>query len=351
MGGLIKFLPFTYSVLLVGTLSLLATPFITGFYSKDLILELSFARYNFSGIYAFILGSITAGFTAFYSFRLINLVFFTIPNGPQKSYLNSHEANLSVIIPLFILSLFSIGFGFLISDLFTGLGSDFFGNSLFIHPNNISIIEAEFSLSLIVKFLPLIFTFIGSLSAILIYNFFPHILIDITDISIVRKLYSFFNGKYYFDIIYNKYIISKGLQFSYTISKHLDRGVIELVGPYGLTNLLSNLSIKISKLDTGIITTYGTYFIISVIFLIYFIFGSTLISSDIIDFRFLIILFYTLILDIFTNEKNQTFNPLSSKNIDKKYSNLSFSKSDNSRLKNKKELVRYYHSLGTRNKK
>src|SRR5690242_8297589 len=61
MGGLIKFLPFTFSVILVGTLSLLAIPFLTGFYSKDLILELAFGQYNFSGTYAFILGSITAG--------------------------------------------------------------------------------------------------------------------------------------------------------------------------------------------------------------------------------------------------------------------------------------------------
>src|SRR5215470_3976752 len=75
MGGLIKILPFTYSAILVGTFSLLATPFLTGFFSKDLIIELAYGRYNLSGTYAFILGSITAGLTAFYSFRLINLVF------------------------------------------------------------------------------------------------------------------------------------------------------------------------------------------------------------------------------------------------------------------------------------
>ncbi len=56
MGGLIKFLPFTYSVMLTGSLSLLATPYLTGFYSKDLILELAYGQYNFSGIYAYILG-------------------------------------------------------------------------------------------------------------------------------------------------------------------------------------------------------------------------------------------------------------------------------------------------------
>jgi NADH-ubiquinone oxidoreductase chain 5 len=166
MGGLIKFLPFIYSVMLVGTLSLLAMPFMSGFFSKDLILELAFGHYNFSGMYAYILGSITAGITAFYSFRLISLVFLTTPNGNKQSYLNSHESNLVVIIPLFILSLFSIFFGFIFSDLFVGVGSDFFGNSLFIHPNNISIIEAEFSLPLIIKLFPVIFSLLGATLAI-----------------------------------------------------------------------------------------------------------------------------------------------------------------------------------------
>src|ERR1700712_2354322 len=126
MGGLLKFLPFTYSVMLVGTLSLLATPFLTGFYSKDLILELAYGQYSFSGMYAYILGSITAGITAFYSFRLISLVFLTVPNGQKESYLHSHESNLAVIIPLLILALFSIFFGYVFSDLFVGVGSDFF---------------------------------------------------------------------------------------------------------------------------------------------------------------------------------------------------------------------------------
>jgi NADH-ubiquinone oxidoreductase chain 5 len=148
LGGIIRFLPFTYSAILVGSLSLLATPFLTGFYSKDLIIELAYGTYSFSGIFAFILGSATAGLTAFYSFRLISLVFLTVPNGPMNSYNNSHEANNAVILPLFVLALFSIFFGYFISDMFAGIGSDFFGNAIFIKPNNISLVEAEFSLPL-----------------------------------------------------------------------------------------------------------------------------------------------------------------------------------------------------------
>src|SRR6201990_3313175 len=178
MGGLIKFLPFTYSAMLAGSLSLLATPFLTGFYSKDLILELAYGQYSFSGMYAYILGSITAGITAFYSFRLISLVFLTYPNGQKNSYLNSHESKLAVIIPLLLLALFSIFFGFIFSDLFVGMGSDFFDNSLFVLPNNVNLIEAEFSLNIIIKLLPFILSLLGAFLAIILYNLQPHFIIN-----------------------------------------------------------------------------------------------------------------------------------------------------------------------------
>jgi len=79
-------------------------------------------------------------------------VFLTVPNGNKISYINSHEANLSVIIPLFILALFSIFFGYLFSDLFVGMGTDFFGNSIIIQPNNISLIDTEFSINTIINY-------------------------------------------------------------------------------------------------------------------------------------------------------------------------------------------------------
>jgi NADH-ubiquinone oxidoreductase chain 5 len=307
MGGLIKFLPFTYSVMLVGTLSLLASPWLTGFYSKDLIIELAYGQYSFSGIYAYILGSITAGFTAFYSFRLISLVFLTVPNGPKNVYLNSHEANLSVIIPLFILALFSIFFGFIFSDLFVGIGSDFFGNSLFIHPKNISLIEAEFSLPLIIKLLPAILSLLGATLAIFLYNYSSHIIINITETYLGRKIYTFLNGKYFFDIIYNNYFITEGLKLGYNISKILDKGVIELIGPYGLSSSLTNTGINISKLDTGIITTYSLYITLGLLSLLFLIFAPILVNTSLLSEIRLIIIYISsliLILSIFKYHKN-----------------------------------------------
>jgi NADH-ubiquinone oxidoreductase chain 5 len=297
MGGLIKFLPFTYSVMLAGSLSLLATPYLTGFYSKDLILELAYGQYSFSGMYAFILGSITAGITAFYSFRLISLVFLTNPNGQKQSYLNSHESNLTVIIPLLTLALFSIFFGYVFSDLFVGVGSDFFGNSLFIHPNNISIIEAEFSINPVIKLLPAILSLTGATLAILLYHISPEFIIGLTDNSLGRKCYSFLNGKYYFDVLYNHFIVSAGLILGYNISKQIDRGAIELLGPYGLAKAFTNTGMNIAKLDTGIITTYSLYITIGLLSLLFLVFAPVLIDTSMIsEIRLIIIYFASLIL-------------------------------------------------------
>ena len=328
MGGLIKFLPFTYSVMLTGSLSLLATPFLTGFYSKDLILELAFGQYSFSGMYAYILGSITAGITAFYSFRLISLVFLTTPQGNKESYLNSHESKLAVIVPLLILAIFSIFFGFLFSDLFVGLGTDFWANSVFTHPNNISLVEAEFSLNPIIKLLPAILSFSGAALAIYLYHIQPIFLINLKfnwnrngnenayaynnsnslapftnrryknslsglsfdpltgdkrvnsrNINYIgignigKSIYTFLNGKYFFDTIYNQYFITNGFKLGYTISKEIDRGAIEFLGPYGLSNYFYNTGKNLAKLDTGIITTYSLYITLGLLALLFLVFA------------------------------------------------------------------------------
>nr|YP_010759108.1 NADH dehydrogenase subunit 5 [Hericium alpestre]WEX32022.1 NADH dehydrogenase subunit 5 [Hericium alpestre] len=305
LGGLIKFLPFTYSAMLVGSLSLLATPWLTGFYSKDLIIELAYGQYSFSGTYAYLLGSITAGLTAFYSFRLISLVFLTVPNGSKQSYLHSHEANLAVIIPLFLLALFSIFFGFIFSDLFVGMGTDFFGNAIFIKPNNISIIEAEFSLPLLIKLLPALLSLAGASLAIYLYHFSPIFINELTDFNLGRKIYTFLNGKYFFDIIYNNFIISKGLELGYIISKFLDRGIVEKVGPYGLTNTLNDTSKNISSLDTGIITTYALYFTVSLLSLLFIVFAPILLDTSYLnEIKLLIINLASLIIVLYPSNSN-----------------------------------------------
>ena len=295
LGGLIKFLPVTYSLMMVGTLSLMALPFVSGYYSKDLILELAYGRYSFSGIYAFILGSLTALLTAFYSFRLISLVFLTKPNGPKQSYLNSHESSFIIIVPMLVLALFSIFFGYIFSDLFVGIGTDFFtgkaSDALYIHPNNITLVEAEFSLPLLIKLLPTILSISGGLLAIYMYNKDIYFIIKLTETAFISKLYTFLNSKYFFDVIYNNYIITKGFKFGYKVSEELDKGVIELVGPYGLSNLLTNSAKNIAKLDTGLIPSYIIYIISGFMFLILFTFAPFVLNNSYTDSILLLILY------------------------------------------------------------
>jgi NADH-ubiquinone oxidoreductase chain 5 len=235
--------------------------------------------------------------TAFYSFRLISLTFLGYPNANKNNYLNVHEADIFVIIPLFILSLFSIFFGYIASDIYTGLGSDFMGASLFQHPSNITLVEAEFSLPIFIKLLPAILTLMGASCALLFYHKYYLFLIGLTNSKLGITLYTFLSGKYLIDIIYNNYFIQGGLQVGYNISKLLDRGIIELIGPFGLASVLKNTGDNVAKLDTGIVTTYALYIVLGLITLVFLLFAPILFNSSfLIEIRLIILYLSTLFL-------------------------------------------------------
>jgi len=134
MGNLIQLLPFIYISFLIGSLALAGFPFLSGFYSKDYILESSIIHYSLTSNIAFWFGCISAFFTAFYSFRLIFLVFFNTNNSYKKIIQKIQESNWYITFSLLFLLINSILIGYLIKDLITGLGSNFLGNSIFIFP-------------------------------------------------------------------------------------------------------------------------------------------------------------------------------------------------------------------------
>src|SRR5437764_3478770 len=125
-GGLKNFLPITYSVMLIASFSLVAFPFMTGFYSKDFILESTYGQFYFSGIAVYFIASIGAIFTTLYSVKILYLTFLSNPNGPLINYKIIHEAHFFMSLPLILLAIFSIFFGYITKDLFIGLGSVFF---------------------------------------------------------------------------------------------------------------------------------------------------------------------------------------------------------------------------------
>ncbi|HXT83313.1 MAG TPA: NADH-quinone oxidoreductase subunit L [Verrucomicrobiae bacterium] len=124
-GGLLQLLPYTSIMLMIGSLSLMGLPFLTGFYSKDLILELAYAKYTVSGHFVYWVGLITAFFTSFYSYRVFYLTFISKNNSYRKVAQNIHELPKKMAFALAILALGSIFLGYLIKDLFVGLGTDF----------------------------------------------------------------------------------------------------------------------------------------------------------------------------------------------------------------------------------
>jgi NADH-ubiquinone oxidoreductase chain 5 len=160
------------------------------------------------------------------------------------------------------------------------MGSDFLANSVFIHPNNITLVEAEFSIPLLYKLLPSILSIVGAAAAIYFYNISPKFLIDLTDIKVLRKIYIFLNGKFLLDVILNQLIIAPSMKLGYTVTKVLDRGVIESVGPYGLASVLSNTGLNISKLDTGIVTSYALYIVLGFISILFIVLLPIFISND-----------------------------------------------------------------------
>ena len=270
MGGLLNFLPFTYGMIMIGSLALMGFPFLTGFYSKDVILELAYGSFTIEGHFAHWLGCISAFFTAFYSFRLICLTFLKEPNASRKIMEGVHEAPFAMALPLFLLSIGSIFIGFITKDMMIGLGTDFWGNSLFVLPENAFILEAEF-IDTSVKLIPLVLSLSGAFLAFLLYNFGSDMLFDLKTSNIGIKLYTFLNRKWFFDKVYNEVITQNLLVFAYKQTyQNLDRGIIELFGPHGISTSIYTKSNKISQIKVGFLFHY--LFVLLFFVLIYLLF-------------------------------------------------------------------------------
>jgi NADH-ubiquinone oxidoreductase chain 5 len=288
-GGLKSYLPLTYTVMLIASLSLIALPFMTGFYSKDLILESAYGKFFLSSLFVYSVAIIAAIFTTLYSIKILYLSFFSNPNGLLIDYKKIHESNFFMSIPLIILSIFSIIFGYFAKEIYIGLGSDFFSdNSIYIHPINEIMINTENSIPVTIKILPFILSIsffvlyiivinifkifnLGFIKNIIKYNINLYINTIYTFNIIVYYIFSFFNQRALFEFYYNKFISQVILNLGGQTTKFIDKGSVEYLGPYGLEVGLLYLGNKLSKLDTGLVTYYALYIMSGFIIYIYFI--------------------------------------------------------------------------------
>jgi NADH-ubiquinone oxidoreductase chain 5 len=234
MGSLVHKMPFTYFSILAGSLAILGFPFLTGFYSKDILLEFAYVSYSVDSLYIYMMGILTAFFTAVYSFKLIFFVFFIKSNLYNKN-VKLNENNLFMLIPLLILSILSIFAGYLFSEIFVGLGSNYINNSIFISFEHYNNIEIEF-INPLIKNMPLILTFLGMF---LSYGFFFKFHFKkknrhINFFMLKKYAYTSYYNAGFFNFFYNKTFVYL-LNVFYKINvKRIEKGFFELYGPIGL---------------------------------------------------------------------------------------------------------------------
>jgi proton-translocating NADH-quinone oxidoreductase chain L len=257
MGGLVQIVPLTYAMMLIGSLALIGFPFLTGFYSKDVILEVSYAQYTVHGTFAYWLGMMSAFCTSYYSFRLIFLTFLG-PTNTFKPYLrDAHESPFLLAFPLMVLAIGSIFVGYMGRDMLIGLGTDFWGNAVFTLPKNTIMLESE-HIPQTAKLMPFVITALGAVVAYVLNFGGGRLAYGMKTSAFGRRMYAYLNKRWLFDKVYNDYLARPAMNFGYEVSfKALDKGAIEILGPYGIART-ARLSMRhMSSLQTGYIYHYA----------------------------------------------------------------------------------------------
>ena len=269
MGGLWRKIPFTFAVMCVGTLALTGFPLFAGNFSKDAIIESAYVSHNPAATYALILTVVSAGLTAFYSWRLIFKTFFGEPHD-QEHYEAAHESPLWMLIPLFVLAAGSILSGFPFKELFAGNGvEEFFRDSVKMHPH---IIEEMEQIPLAIKSLPFLMMSIGLVISIIFYIQRPYIPEELAEQQ--PMLYQFLLNKWYFDELYDLIFVRPTKRIGYFLWKYGDGWLIDGFGPDGVSARVLDVTRNVVKIQTGYLYHYAFAMLIGAAGLItWFMFG------------------------------------------------------------------------------
>ena len=252
MGGVWKKLPYTYVLMIIGTLALTGFPFLSGFYSKDAIIEFAYLRGNTTGYYAAGIGILTALLTSIYSWRLIFKTFHGEYNNKEIKIEETHESPMVMLIPLFILSIGAIFAGVLFKGLFIGSGGEnyFWAESIkFLEPLSTNHPPTWFLLltpCLVTISIPIAY-----------YLFVKNKEIPNGIVSMNKPLYKFLVNKWYFDELYEVLFIKSSKRLGLFLWKFFDGTIIDGFGPDGISSFIKKCSIKANKFQSGFIYQYA----------------------------------------------------------------------------------------------
>ena len=272
MGGLWRLIPRTYALFVIGSLAIIDVFPLAGFYSKDLILESAFVSNNPFGMCAFYFGVLTACLTAFYSIRLLIMVFHLKPRASKEVMSHIHESPNSMLIPLYILafgSVFSGMFGVYVMHI--GYIEGFFSGAIF---NKYHTLEDAHHVSLLVKLSPSIAGMIGVLFGYLIYKRWK------CEKKLGKRLlwlYKLSHNKYYIDEIYDAIFVRPLNCISNIAWKYLDVKFIDGFGPNGFARLSGCFAKIVSKFQTGYVFNYAFCVLISLVIILSWFMKSYLI--------------------------------------------------------------------------
>ncbi len=269
MGGLWRKIPFTFGMMVIGTLALTGFPLTAGYFSKDAIIESAYASQNQAALYAFLLTTVAAALTAFYSWRLIFKTFLGEPHD-QEHYDAAHESPLVMTIPLAVLAIGSLFAGFPFEEVFAGHGiEEFFRESLKMNPQ---IIEAMHEIPRTIAFLPTVMMVIGVAVSFIFYISRPYLPVELANQH--RLLYEFLLNKWYFDELYDLIFVRPAKWLGRFLWKQGDGFVIDGFGPDGVSARVLDVTRNVVRLQSGYLYHYAFAMLIGVAALItWFMFG------------------------------------------------------------------------------
>ena len=263
MGGIYKLIPRTYILMWIGNLALAGVPFFAGYYSKDLILESSFAAGSQVGYFAYCLGIAAAFMTAFYSWRLLFLTFHGKPRADKHTMAHVHESPLVMMAPLYFLAAGAVFAGWWGHSLFVGEGRmEFWSASIFVNPEHDSIAEAH-HVAEWVKLLPTLIGAAGILLAFLFYMKATGVPAKIA--AAFKGVYNLLYNKWYFDELYNKIAVLPAFFIGYKLWKVGDGKIIDGLGPDGIAAAIAGTSRETSKVQTGYVYHYAFAMLVGVV--------------------------------------------------------------------------------------
>ncbi|RUV05303.1 NADH-quinone oxidoreductase subunit L [Mesorhizobium sp. M1A.F.Ca.IN.020.06.1.1] len=268
MGGLRTLIPKTYWMMVIGTLALTgvgipATVIGTaGFFSKDAIIEASFASHNAVAGFAFVLLVIAAAFTSFYSWRLIFMTFHGEPRASHEVMHHVHESPPVMLVPLYVLAAGALFAGIIFHGAFIGEGyAEFWKASLFTLPDN-HILHEIHELPLWVELAPFIAMVIGFAVAWKFYIRSPELPRSVA--ANHRLLYGFLLNKWYFDELYDFLFVRPAKRLGRFLWKTGDGAIIDGLGPDGISARIVDVTNRVVKLQTGYLYHYAFAMLIGV---------------------------------------------------------------------------------------